>query len=213
MIRTGGPLQYMDRRSGLSTEGQDPMPAVRKERADAVRNREMVLAAAGRLLDAADDPAQVSMGDIAAAAGVGKGTLFRGFGDRIGLLQALVEQRSEQSRSELATTESSYHDRSGPVDQVTAILDAILRFKLANRSLMLALENAGSGSPYRSSTYDRWHSHLAEIVAQVHGPDAADYLAHALLAAVRSDLIEHLSDQPPQRLRDGIAQLARAVVG
>ncbi|MEU4536870.1 TetR/AcrR family transcriptional regulator [Streptosporangium sp. NPDC023825] len=182
--------------------------AGRKERADAVRNREAVLAAAARLLDAADDPGDVSMNDIAAAAGVGKGTPFRGFGDRIGLLQALVEQRGERLRAELAAGESS----SGPVERATAMLDAILRFKLANRSLMLALENAGSGSPYRNSTYDRWHRHLAEIVAEVHRPDDADYLAHALLAAVRSDLIEHLGDQPPERTRDGLACLVRVVL-
>jgi AcrR family transcriptional regulator len=179
----------------------------RKERADAVRNREAVLAAAARLLDAADDPDQVSMSDIATAAGVGKGTLFRGFGDRIGLLQALAEQRGDQLRTELAAGESP----SDPAERALRTLQAILRFKLANRSLMLALENAGSGSPYRSPTYDRWHKHLAEITAEVHGPDNADYLAHALLAVVRSDLIEHLSDQPPARTRDGIAYLVRAV--
>ncbi|WP_329430633.1 TetR/AcrR family transcriptional regulator [Streptosporangium sp. NBC_01495] len=183
-------------------------PAGRKERVDAVRNRETVLAAAARLLDAADDPGEVSMGDIAAAAGVGKGTLFRGFGDRIGLLQALADQRGDRLRTQLAAGESS----SDPVERATATLDAILRFKLENRSLMLALENAGSGSPYRSSTYDRWHGHLAEIVAEVHGPDNADYLAHALLAVVRSDLIEHLSDQPPARIRDGIAYLVRVLL-
>ncbi|WP_329080559.1 TetR/AcrR family transcriptional regulator [Streptosporangium sp. NBC_01469] len=182
--------------------------AGRKERVDAVRNRETVLAAAARLLDAADDPGEVSMGDIAAAAGVGKGTLFRGFGDRIGLLQALADQRGDRLRTQLAAGESS----SDPVERATATLDAILRFKLENRSLMLALENAGSGSPYRSSTYDRWHGHLAEIVAEVHGPDNADYLAHALLAVVRSDLIEHLSDQPPARIRDGIAYLVRVLL-
>ncbi|MGJ6966315.1 TetR/AcrR family transcriptional regulator [Streptosporangium sp. G11] len=180
----------------------------RKERADAVRNRETVLAAAARLLDAADDPDQVSMSDIATAAGVGKGTLFRGFGDRTGLLQALAEQRGERLRAELAANRPS----GGPAERATATLDAILRFKLANRSLMLALENAGSGSPYRNSTYDRWHGQLAEIVAEIHGPDNAGYLAHALLAAVRSDLIEHLSDQPPARTRDGLAYLVRAVL-
>ncbi|MGW4467967.1 TetR/AcrR family transcriptional regulator [Micromonospora sp. NPDC004704] len=189
------------------------MSTVRKERADAARNRETVLAAAARLLDAANDPAQVSMGDIAVAAGVGKGTLFRGFGDRTGLLQALVEQRTERLRDELAAAEPPHGNPPGPVDRVTAILDAILRFKLANRSLMLALENAGSGSPYLNSTYGRWHSQLTEIVAGVHGPETADFLAHALLAAVRSDLIEHLRDQPPERLREGVAHLARTMVG
>jgi AcrR family transcriptional regulator len=181
---------------------------MRKERVDAVRNREAVLAAAARLLDAADDPEHVSMGDIATAAGVGKGTLFRGFGDRTGLLQALVEQRSDRLRAELVADESP----AAPVARATAALDAILRFKRENRALVLALERAGRGSPYQGATYGRWHSHLAGLVAEVHGPADADFLAHALLAAVRSDLIEHLADQPLERVRGGLALLVRRVL-
>ncbi|MEV7078981.1 TetR/AcrR family transcriptional regulator [Streptomyces sp. NPDC093516] len=42
------------------------------------------------------------MADIAAAAGVGKGTLFRGFGDRTGLIRALHESRLEPLRQAVA---------------------------------------------------------------------------------------------------------------
>src|SRR6185312_10778811 len=50
------------------------------ERADAARNRRKVLAAAEGLF-ATRGVAAVSMDDVAAAAGVGKGTLYRRFGD------------------------------------------------------------------------------------------------------------------------------------
>jgi AcrR family transcriptional regulator len=61
------------------------------ERADAARNRRAILRAALELYETAADPAAVTMDDVAAAAGVGKGTLFRRFGDRTGLLRAVYE--------------------------------------------------------------------------------------------------------------------------
>src|SRR5271157_5410571 len=65
---------------------------VRQERADAVRNRTAILCAAERLFSrrGADG---VTMDEVACAAGVGKGTLFRRFGDRCGLMRALLDER------------------------------------------------------------------------------------------------------------------------
>ncbi len=54
---------------------------VRHERADAARNRATILSAAERLV-AEHGAQQVTMDQVACAAGVGKGTLFRRFGDR-----------------------------------------------------------------------------------------------------------------------------------
>ncbi len=61
----------------------------RPERADAAANREKVLAAAAALFERCD-PATVSMDAVAAEAGVGKGTLFRRFGDRASLARAVL---------------------------------------------------------------------------------------------------------------------------
>ena len=65
----------------------------RAERSDAARNRAAVLAAADELFTTAAEPARLSMDDVAGAAGVGKGTLFRAFGSRAGLVQALWQRR------------------------------------------------------------------------------------------------------------------------
>ncbi|MET8801049.1 helix-turn-helix domain-containing protein, partial [Nocardia sp. NPDC004568] len=67
----------------------------RKPRKDAARNRAAVLAAADALFARSQSPDDLTMADIAAAAGVGKATLFRAFGDRAGLLRALYEARLE----------------------------------------------------------------------------------------------------------------------
>ncbi|MEC4020743.1 TetR/AcrR family transcriptional regulator [Streptomyces sp. H27-D2] len=190
------------------------MSVPRKERADAARNREAVLIAAARLFAERGDPERVSMDDIAVAAGVGKGTLFRRFGDRVGLVRALVQQRTEQLRADVLTGPPPLGPGAPAGERVLAVLDALLRFKLDNRPLMLALENAGSGSPYRNDAYSLWHAELATLLAEARGDGSADFLAHALLAAVRSDLIEHLvaGGMSRERIHAGVAALARAVL-
>lgn len=176
-------------------------------RADAARNREAVLQAAGRLFDTADDPAGVSMDDVAAAAGVGKGTLFRRFGDRAGLIRALYELRTERMTAELEEGGDE-----GAVDAVARTMDALLRFKIENRALSRALESLGGGSPYTNAAYGGLHARLAALIAATRGPEAADFLAHALLAAVRSDLVDHLADWPDDRLKSGVQTLVRSVL-
>ncbi|ADG79569.1 Transcriptional regulator, TetR family OS=Tsukamurella paurometabola (strain ATCC 8368 / DSM/ CCUG 35730 / CIP 100753 / JCM 10117 / KCTC 9821 / NBRC 16120/ NCIMB 702349 / NCTC 13040) OX=521096 GN=Tpau_2973 PE=4 SV=1 [Tsukamurella paurometabola] len=59
-------------------------------RRDAARNRELLIDAAQRLF-AEHGVDAVSMDAVAQAAGVGKGTVFRRFGSRAGLLQALLD--------------------------------------------------------------------------------------------------------------------------
>ena len=69
----------------------DPAPDPAKtERADAARNRARILEVATRLIDERGIE-QVSMQDVAEAAHVGTGTLYRRFGDRSGLALALLE--------------------------------------------------------------------------------------------------------------------------
>jgi len=62
-----------------------------RERSDAARNREALLCAARRMIE--DDGVEaVTMDALAEAAGVGKGTVFRRFESRAGLMTALVDE-------------------------------------------------------------------------------------------------------------------------
>jgi AcrR family transcriptional regulator len=71
-----------------------------KERADAARNRRRILEAAGALV--ADQGIEcVSMDDVARAASVGTGTLYRRFGGRAGLMFALLDEHTRDFQNAL----------------------------------------------------------------------------------------------------------------
>lgn len=144
--------------------------AERKARADALRNREAVLTAADELFARSASPRSVSMDDIAAAAGVGKGTLFRRFGDRTGLIREVFEARIEPLRHAVQDGPAPLGPSAAPRDRAPALLDALLRFKLDHRHLSLALEEAGSGSPYEGASYAWWHGVLRETLQRLPDP-------------------------------------------
>ncbi|MFI0351920.1 TetR/AcrR family transcriptional regulator [Actinomadura sp. 9N407] len=186
----------------------------RKERADALRNRESVLAAADELFARSESPGSVSMDDIAAAAGVGKGTLFRRFGDRTGLVHTLAEARIAPLRDAVESGPAPLGPTTPPYERVPALLAAILRFKLDNRHLSLALEDTGGGSPYQAPHYTWWHRILRGALNEI--TDDGDFTAHALLAATRADLVEHLAgeqDSDPERMMAQLMTFTAKVLG
>ena len=79
----------------LFDDGQPP-----RERADAARNRLRILEAAAELVDERGIE-HVSMDDVARAAGVGTGTLYRRFGDRAGLALALLDEHTREFQDAL----------------------------------------------------------------------------------------------------------------
>ncbi|MYU36330.1 TetR family transcriptional regulator [Streptomyces sp. SID8358] len=189
-----------------------PEPRSRK---DAARNREAVLAAADALFGRCESPDDVTMADVAAAAQVGKGTIFRAFGDRAGLLRALYEARLEPIRKAVESGPPPLGPATPPQDRVPALLDATLCFKLDNRSLALALEESGNGSPYRAEHYERWHSMLRAVLEQIPGLPDSGFAAHVLLAATRADLVEHLAGEkhvPRETMRAQLADFTAALL-
>ncbi|MEU0522317.1 TetR/AcrR family transcriptional regulator [Streptomyces niveus] len=187
----------------------------RKPRKDAARNRAAVLAAADDLFARGANPEAVTMADIAVAAGVGKATLFRAFGDRTGLIQTLYQARLEPIRQAIEEGPPPLGPGTPPLRRVPALLDAVLCFKLDNRHLALALEETGSDSPYRAEHYRRWHGTLRAVLEQIPGLTDGAFTAHALLAATRADLVEHLVGEhtPRERMRADLADFTARVLG
>src|SRR4051812_47897486 len=101
---TNSALQSSSAVAAASTADERPM------RADARRNRQRVFDAARELFAAPDsDP---SMEQIARAAGVGVGTMYRNWPSR----SALVEAIYRDDLAELRTLAESYHAREQPWD-------------------------------------------------------------------------------------------------
>ncbi|MBL1100982.1 TetR/AcrR family transcriptional regulator [Streptomyces coffeae] len=188
----------------------------RKPRKDAARNRAAVFEAADTLFAHCRSPEDVTMADIAAAAGVGKGTLFRAFGDRTGLIRALYEARLAPLANAVEEGPPPLGPTTPPLQRVPALLDSVLCFKLDNRHLALALEGTGTGSPYRTAHYERWHALLRDLLDRIPGAADSDFTAHALLAATRADLVAYLTDEkraPREELRERLAEFTTGILG
>lgn len=152
-----------------------------------------LLQAADAMLAAAPQPQAVTMEAIAEAAAVGKATLFRAFGSRDGLLDALWTRQLDRLRDALATKASALGAGVAPRRRVAAFLDALLHCKLDNRHLLRARETA-SGL-MQSPNYLWMHATLAALLhnaAPKACAGAIGYAAHALLATLHIDLIEAL---------------------
>lgn len=171
-----------------------------RARSDAERNDRSVLQAARELFGAPEHSGRVSVEDVAARAGVGKGTVFRAFGDRAGLLRALVSEHVRPVQEMLEASEGV-----DPTTRVVDTVEALLAVKLEHRPLFVALDEVGAGSPFGAETYGWWFDRLSELAVQAGVPDPA-FTAHLLLGSVRSDLVEHLvlDGWSPERLRQAV---------
>ncbi|WP_327136235.1 TetR/AcrR family transcriptional regulator (plasmid) [Streptomyces sp. NBC_01343] len=176
-----------------------------KERADAARNRAAVLEAAARLF-AEQGVEAVSMDQVAAAAGVGKGTLFRRFGDKSGLAAALLDAR-ERVLQEAVLHGPPPLGPGAPADErLAAFLNAYLDYLLEHLALVRMSETATPGARYRIGAYRFWHRHVAILLATAPDPD---HTAHALLAALAADHVAALLPEiGEQRMRSGLLRLA-----
>ena len=185
------------------------------ERADAARNRQAVLEAAGRLFDDAAEIGAVSMDDVARAAGVGKGTLFRRFGDRTTLIRTVYDARLTDLRTAIAGGPPPLGPGTDPRARIPALLEAVVDFKLDNRKLAMSLERDqrdGAATLYTSPSYVETHRLLTSLLTEVIGADEAAWIAYALLAATRVDLVDHLVTAEGMT-RDDLHRRVRALVG
>ena len=152
------------------------------------------------------------MDDVAAAAGVGKGTLFRAFGSRAGLVQALWQRRYEPLRDAIESGPPPLGPETDPRQRIAAVLDAILVVKLDNRHLTLAVEERSGGtSLYEQPQYKLVHQLLGDLLRATGRGGDSELLAHLLLAAVRADLLDHLARRRGISRRRLRADLASAV--
>ena len=188
-----------------------------KERADAARNRAAALNAAAELFDE-HGVENVSMDAIAARAGVGKGTLFRRFGDKAGLAVALLDDR-ERDLQEAILSGPAPLGPTGEAGEVSpgrrlrAFVSAYLDYVLGHVDLVRMSETASPGARYRIGAYRFWHRHVALLLAAVRPGEDADALAHVLLAMLSGEHLHAVvADQGTARVRHATMTVVSALL-
>ena len=177
-------------------------PATKRERADARRNRERILCAARHLILEDGGIDDVSMDDVAAAAGVGKGTLYRRFGDRSSLLRALIEEPERAFQDELIRGLPPLGPGAPPQERLHAFGAAYLAFLDGHAALLKASEWLKRGDYYLHPVYGFYRTHVLVLLRQAIGGDPAlddatiEYLADALMGPLgAAPFLHHRQDR------------------
>jgi AcrR family transcriptional regulator len=185
-----------------------------RERADAARNRRKVLGAAEELF-AVRGVAGVSMDDVAAAAGVGKGTLYRRFGDKSGLAAALLDERESQLQRELLSGPPPLGPGAPPVERLAAFAAAYLAYVDAHLDVVALSQTASPGARLRTGSHRFWRLHCRILLAEAGAPDP-DVRADVLLAALTAEQVRHWrrdEEQPLTWLTRAVTAVARDLAG
>ncbi len=127
-----------------------PIAEQRAERGDAAANRVRILAAARRLLEE-EGPAHLSMDAVAVAAGVGKGTIFRRFGDRPGLMEQLINAHMQDFQDAFLTGPPPLGPGAPPAARLEAFFVALVQMQGRHLPLALAAEMRPPAEPARGA--------------------------------------------------------------
>ena len=194
----------------------EELPVIQEEvplRADAARNREKVLAAAERLF-AEHGASCVSMDAVAAEAGVGKGTLFRGFGDRAGLVLALLTEHERRLQEDVIRGPAPLGPGAPPVERLIAFGERLFAHYAVHGDLIAAAE-ASIGIRYGSAPFAFYRTHVQLLVREAAPYADWEYLSDALMASLRADHVRYLRDMremPEDRLVEGWTELVRRLL-
>jgi AcrR family transcriptional regulator len=192
--------------------------APRPERADAARNRRRLLAAAREML--AERPAdQLTMDGLAERAGLGKGTVFRRFGTRPGIFQALLDDDERDFQEQVLAGPPPLGPGAPPLDRLVAYGRARTGFLTARREIARSALDGRERVPAGSQTPIS-RAHIRFLLGDLGLPGAdLDVLATQLTAALDGPLLPYLSSatltqtasQVAERLSRGWEDLIRRV--
>ncbi len=171
----------------LPMSAPDGHPAAERERADARRNRERILCAAARLIEEKGIDC-MSMDDVAHAAGVGKGTLYRRFGDRAALLRALISEPEQEFQDTLIRGLPPLGPGAAAGERLHAFGEHLLRFLDGHAIYVRAGEQLGGGKRYTHPVYAFYSTHVAMLLREACGSGQANsYMVDALLAPLAAE--------------------------
>lgn len=174
-------------------------------RADAVKNRELLLETAKRLF-AASSVEAVTMSAIAEAAGVGKGTLYRHFENKAELCQALLD---EDSRALQARTLDRLRGTGSAYDHLYWFLRETLDFVERNSQLLCV--GTGGTSSLEHPAHWWWRQTIRGLLGQINPPGDLDYIADMLYVMLDVHIVyfqRHVRGYDTQRIANGLIDAA-----
>lgn len=158
------------------------------ERSDAARNRQLLLDAAEALVREQGADA-VTMDAVAKRAGVGKGTVFRRFGSRSGLMHALLDQSEKKLQTAYMFGPPPLGPGASPVERLVAY----------GRARLVGIEVEGDvhreasigADRYSSAPYNVTKTHVSLLLRQAGAAGNIWLLADTLMAALDAGLVMH----------------------
>jgi AcrR family transcriptional regulator len=159
-----------------------PVEVERPARADAVKNRELILRTAAQLF-AANGVANVTMSDIAQSAGIGKGTLYRHFNHKPELCHALLDEEQRTLQQNTLTRLSS---GGRPEETLCWFVDAAVQFVWRNLDLLSVIGEVNAASILFNQAHMWWQQTIFGLLQR------ADKL---ILNAQRPTPVKHLRYQ------------------
>ena len=162
-----------------------PVVGSQSERADAARNRAKILEAATRLIDR-HGIENVSMDMVAEAACVGKGTIFRRFGDRGGLARALLDERERELQEGFIRGEPPLGPGAPPGERLRAFGHAVMDMLEEHGDVILAAEHRPHAR-FTAPAYRVHRAHVMSLLAELDPRIDAAYHADSLLAVLAAD--------------------------
>lgn len=182
------------------------------ERRDAARNREALLEAASELMAGCGVDA-LTMDAVAAKAGVGKGTVFRRFGSREGLMASLLDHREAEWQAGVISGPPPLGPGAPPRERLLAFGASRIRLHLDQAAL---IEAAGRtwGENYAVLGFASLHLRLLLTELGVEGN--LRYLATALLAPLSVQVLRQQIDHggmTEEQVLAGWTDLVDRVIG
>ncbi|MDQ3716940.1 MAG: TetR/AcrR family transcriptional regulator [Actinomycetota bacterium] len=155
------------------------------------------------------------MDEVAAAAGVGKGTVYRRFKDQAGLALAVLEEKEREFQHAVLRGDPPLGPAASADKRLHAFMDGLLDLLDAHTELHVLSETSCRGARYRGGLYGFYRLHVEILLREILPGRDVVVLADQLLAPLTADLFTHLRDERgigTQQIRSGIRQIVRAIV-
>jgi AcrR family transcriptional regulator len=184
-----------------------------RERSDAARNREALLRAAQEIAQTCGYDA-VTMDAVAARAGVGKGTVFRRFESREGLMGALLNASESEWQASVMYGPPPLGPGAPPMDRLLAFGRSRLDIVLQHADL---IRNAGFRGANRSyAAYSFAATHVRYLLDELGVRGDIALLAVALMAPLELPILDQqvrIEHMDVDRVSAGWADLAHRITG